>query len=167
MKRILFLGAACAALAACSSDPLASKTVSLKFQAIGAHFSPTTGFTAGYAAITGHFVPATTPDGKQLLTVAQPCGQMDVISTFANLNSHSTASATSTGSASAPGVQGPAVAAATGDESATGGAARILALGGGAAPTPAALVAYQQACPGAPLPAAPAGSVVEQGEAPK
>ena len=168
MLRIALLSAAALALTACASDPLASKFVSVKVQAAGANFSPTTGFTAGYAATTGHFSPVTTPDGKSLLTVQQPCGQSDVVATLSNLNSKATASANSTGVPTAPGVNNPSVAWASGDQSASGAAARILALGGGVAPTPEALAAYQHACgDGNSLPFAPAGSIVQTGVAPK
>lgn len=170
MTRIALLAAAALCLAACSTDPLAHKFVSMKVQAAGFNFSPTTGFTGGYAATTGHFSPATTPDGRSLLTVQQPCGQSDVIATLSNLNSKATASANSTGVGQAPGVNAPTVSWASGDQAATGAAARILALGGGVAPTPEALAAYQHSCPpdnGASLPFAPAGSVVDHGVAPK
>ena len=171
MRMLLLAGAAvalAAGLAACKTDPLAEKFVSLKFQSAGANFSPTTGFTAGYLAMTGHFTPTRTPDGKTLLTVDQPCHQTDVIATFSNLNAKASASASSTGSATAPGVVSPSVAWASGDEAATGAAARVLALGGGLAPTPEALKAYQDACAGQTvLPNAPAGSIVVDGVAPK
>ena len=160
---------AAVALTACAHDPLAPKFVSMKVQAAGANFSPTTGATFGYAATTGHFTPTTTPDGKTLLTVAQPCDQLDVIATYSNLNSKASAQATSTGVPSAPGVAAPIVAWASGDTAATGAAARLLALGGGQAPSAAALTAYQNACPGSAnsLPSAPATSIVVQGQAPK
>ena len=171
MKRLFLLAATCAAalsLGACA-NPWANQFVSAKLQTAGANFSPTTGATFGYAALTGHFVPTTAVNGSvtSLLTVAQPCGQADVIATYSNLSAKASASATSTGVAAAPGVQAPTVAWASGDTSASGAAARIIALGGGLAPTPEALKAYQDACPGSTaLPSAPAGSIMLDGEAP-
>lgn len=168
MTRLILAFSLLAMLAACGSDPLKEKFVSMKLQATGAHFSPTTGFTVGYASTTGHFTPTVTPDGKSLLTVSQPCGQADVIATYSNLNAKATASASNTGAVGAPGVNAPQVAWASGDTAATGAAARIIALGGGVAPTPEALKAYQDACPGqGSLPSAPPGSIVVDGVAPR
>lgn len=166
MRNVLFIAGASLFLTACA-NPMAGQFVSLKFQAAGVNYAPATGMTAGYAAGTGHFTPAFSPDGKTPLQVAQPCGQTDMVATYTNLNAKANATASSVGTKAEPGVGAPAVAWASGDTAATGAAARMLALGGGLAPTDAALSAYQDRCPGEPLSSAPGGSIVSHGVAPK
>lgn len=165
MKTVLLITGAALLLTGCA-NPLASQFVSAKIQAAGVNYGPATGMTAGYASITGHFTPAFSPDGKTPLQVAQPCGQTDMVATYSNLNAKANATASSVGTKAAPGVDAPAIAWASGDTAATGAAARMLAVGGGLAPTPEALAAYQDSCQGNGLPSATGGSIVAHGVAP-
>lgn len=125
MKRIIFAGAlalAALTLGACSSV-LKDDTVTLHTAVGGANINSATGLSLGYGQAQGHFVPTRTSDGKGLLVAQDACGKTQQPSSYATLAGNASASAT--GSAA----QGPQAAVAISNVSATGEAARYLALG--------------------------------------
>ena len=129
MKTILAVSAACLALAACAT-PFKNDIAVVDASAQGANLNPSTGATAGAVSLKGHFVPATTPDGKTVVIDGHGCP----LESYAILKGNATASATST----AP-VSSPQIAVAANSMSATGYSAVVAATGGGTAPTPEAL----------------------------
>jgi len=132
---ILALAAVALSLGACSSV-LKDDAVTLHMGVGGANVNPSTGLSLGYGSTQGHFVPVRTSDGKGLLLAPDTCGKAQPTAAYATLNG--TASASATGSAAT----GPQAAVAISNVSATGEAARYLALGApGAAPTPEAISA--------------------------
>lgn len=139
MKAILFVAAlalAGAALSACTSSTLKDDTVTLHMAVGGANVNSATGLSLGYGQAKGQFVPTRSSDGKTILVGRDTCGREQQPATYASLGGNATASAA--GSA----VGGPQAAVAISDVSATGEAARLLALGApGSAPTAAAITA--------------------------
>jgi len=139
MKRILCavaIGLAAASLAACTTSTLKDDTVTLHMAVGGANVNSATGLSLGYGQAKGQFVPTRSSDGKTILAGVDTCGRQQQPATYASLGGNATASAA--GSAAT----GPQAAVAISDVSATGEAARLLALGApGSAPTPAAITA--------------------------
>jgi hypothetical protein len=150
MNRLICLAALAAfalALAACTSV-LKDDTVTLHTAVGGANINSATGLSLGYGQAQGHFVPTRSADGKSLLVAQDACGKTQQPSSYATLAGQASASAT--GSA----VAGPQAAVAISNVSATGEAARYLALGApGAAPTPEAITATNDCSKSIPEPA--------------
>ena len=128
----------------------------IKGQAIGLNVDPKTGITGGSVALSGIIAPKAYKNGSNVTVfeATGPCGETDTPDVASNLNSNASASATTT--------NGQAIAFATGDEALVGLGARYWGLGGGQAPSPAAIAAFRT-CSGAadPLKDAPlpSGSV--------
>lgn len=132
-RHLLIAGAALAALAlsACAST---TDDQALKFSAVGINASVKTGVTGGSISATSIQAPKVSKDGKTLYIVTGPCGWTDTPDVASNLNSNANASASG---ASQTG------AFASGDQFFTGHAARYVGLGGGQAPSSAAITAAQ------------------------
>lgn len=126
---------AAAPLGACSSV-MKTDTVTLHTALGGANVNPTTGVSLGYGQTSMHAVPTVSADGKTLLAAQDACGKTQQPATYATLSG--TASASAAGSAAA----GPQASVAIANVSATGEAARYLALGApGVAPSAATIAA--------------------------
>lgn len=153
MKKILFA----IALALAPMSAMAGSHVAVKIQATGLNLSASTGATLGYLGATVDTAAITKKDGTPLDASAGVCSRNTSVNTFTNMNSkaNATASTLPTTVPNSP-IAGPAVAVATGDESANGGAAIVAAAALTANPA-AVIDAY---CGNPVLANAPSGSQI-------
>lgn len=124
MKKILI---ALMAFLAVAPAAVAGNHVAVKIQATGLNLSPATGATLGYLGATVDTVAVTKKDGTPLDLSAGVCSRNTSVNTFTNMSSKANATATSLPTNTLAAISGPAIAVASGDESANGGAAIIAA----------------------------------------
>ena len=138
MRTICLVAAGALALSGCTSV-LKNNIVTGKLAGGGVNISeaPSPAVQAGYlqSAITN--TPALDSKGVPISYTVQ-CGVQTGITIYAPQNGNASASASTT--------SGPASAVAINELTATGDAARLAALGGGQAPSPAAITALNT-CP--------------------
>lgn len=156
------------ALAACAT-PFKGDAVTMAMAGGGANINSSVGVTVGYFQTDGQFTPVVDSAGKPI-TLAGCGGRQESISTYsilhgsanANLSSgatNPTGASSSVSATVATSANGPAqaVAVAANRMASVGPAALALALGGGAAPNPAAIHEWMAGCGGvaASLPPTP------------